>query len=148
MRRALLIIVCVVILIGVALGFLRQWDLRHFGPVLDIRKSQDVEKLLAIANNSRPLREALERFKHDHGTYPEVITNLFPSYLQPAPTMGDRSRWAGWDYMEQSTNSYSLYYQTDWDDHLVYDHLVQSTDQWYYSGSVTQTDLTQKFQQR
>jgi hypothetical protein len=148
MRRALLIILSAVVLIGTALVFVRQWGLRHFGPGYDIRKSQDVERLFVIADASRPLREALEHFKHDHGQYPETITNLFTSYIQVAPTMGDPSRWAGWDYMMQSSNTYSLFYQTDWDDHLCFDHLAQGTDQWYYQGSDAKTDLTQKYQQR
>jgi hypothetical protein len=147
MRKALLIFLCIVILIGVALGFFRQWGLRHFGPVYDPSSSRDVQKLLAIADKSRQLREALERFKHDHGSYPTVVTNLFPSYLQAAPTPAS-FYWAGWYYQQESANSYSMYYKVNWDDGLFYEHGVEGTYRWYYSVSGTKTDVTDKFVQK
>lgn len=146
MRKALITILCVVILVGVALGLLKQSGLLHFGPVYDARRSRDVEKLLVIADDSRPLREALERFKHDQGSYPTVITNLFPSYLQAAPAPAP-FYWAGWYYQQESANSYTLYYKVNWDDGLFYERQVEGADRWYYSVGGKKTDLTEKFGQ-
>jgi hypothetical protein len=138
MRKAFLILLCVVIVIGIGISF-------FLWPV-SVSKL-DVQKLLTIADNGRPLREALERFKRDQGNYPAKATNLFHSYLQlaPIPTPFD---WGGWDYLQDSTNSYYLFYKINWDDHLAYEHLVHGTDRWYYSASGTQIDLTHKLRQR
>jgi hypothetical protein len=143
MRKALIIILSIVVVIGIVLFLLRQWSPTSYDP----NDSRDLQKLSSIADNSRPFREALEKFKHDHGIYPQANTNIFPSYLIKTDAPDDFSDWAGWRYFP-GTNSYTLFYQVNWDDGLWYDHLVNGTNQWYYSTSTTQIDLTQKFQQR
>lgn len=146
MRKSLPILFCVVLVIGVSAGVLLWYGSRTGGPRYNPRSNRDVQKLQAIAENGRPLREALERYKHDQGSYPPVVTNLFPVYLQPAPTPTE-FHWAGWHYMRESTNSYSLYYKLNWDDGLFYEHQLQGTNRWYWSGSgFAETDLTGKFQ--
>jgi hypothetical protein len=148
MRKALLIIFGAVVLIGVGLFFLHRWGLHTFGPGYDPNNSHDLQKLMAIADDSRPFRDALERFRHDHGSYPAAATNLFPKYLRSTNSPEDFSDWIGWRYIETTTNGYSLHYQVNWDDGLWYEHLASGTDRWHYSTSVSDTDLTQKFEHR
>ena len=148
MRKGLIIILCLAVLMGIALEFVHRWSLRTFGEDYDPDNIHDMQKLVVIAENSRPLREALERFKHDRGVYPNA-SNLFSSYL-PATNRpaDDFSDWAGWRYLPASTNSYTLFYQANWDGGLWYDHLVNGTDQWYLSDSGAPIDLTQKLRQK
>jgi hypothetical protein len=150
MRKAFLILLCVVILIGVSAVILNRHLSHIYGPYYDPSNSRDLQKLLAIVDGSRPLREALERFKNDQGDYPTTVTNLFPSYLQTknAPEDFNIKDWAGWEYNRESTNSYELFYQLDWDGGLWFDHSVDGTNQWSWSTSDRVVDLTQKVQQR
>jgi len=141
MRKTIIMILCVATLLGVCAGLLHWWGTNTFGGY-NPNSSHDVQKLFTIAENSRPLRDALERFKHDKNGYPNVVTNLFPSYLQAAPIWLE-----DWHYELESTNGYILHYQTGWDDALCYEHLVSGANDWYYWNGVTRTDLTQKFQQ-
>jgi len=148
MRKALPIVFITVALIGVGLVFFHRWALHTFGPSYDPTNSHDLQKLMAIADDSRPFRAALEQFRHDHGSYPPAATNLFPAYLHATNSPDDFSDWAGWRYVEATTNGYTLLYTVNWDDGFWYEHLATGTDQWHYSTSVTGIDLTQKFNQR
>ena len=148
MRKALFIIFSVAILIGLGLFFFHRWALHTFGPSYDPTNSHDLQKLATIADDSRPFRDALERFRLDHGSYPAAATNLFPTYLHATNSPEDFSDWLGWRYVEAATNSYTLFYKVSWDDGLWYEHLASGTDQWHYSTSVAITDLTQMFEQR
>jgi len=148
MRKALLIFFSAAILIGVSLFFLHRWALHTFGSSYDPNNSHDLKNLMAIADDSRPFRDALERFRHDHGVYPAAVTNLFPAYLQATNSPEVFSDWVGWRYVEATPNSYTLHYQANWDDGLWYEHVASGTDQWHYTTSVTDIDLTLKFEQR
>ena len=148
MRKALPIVFIAVVLIGISLFFLHRWALHTFGTSYDPTNSRDLQKLMAVADDSRPLRAALEQFRHDHGSYPPAATNLFPAYLHATNSPDDFSDWAGWRYVEATTNGYTLLYKVNWDDGFWYEHLATGTDQWHYSTSVTGIDLTQKFEQR
>jgi len=148
MRKALLIFFSAAILIGVGLFFLHQWALHAFGPSYDPTNSRDLQKLMAIADDSRPFRDALERFRHDHGSYPVAAANLFPTYLHATNSPEDFSDWVGWRYVVATTNSYTLHYQANWDDGLWYEHPASGTDQWHYSTSGADVDLTLKFERR
>jgi hypothetical protein len=148
MRKALPIFFIAVVLIGLALFFLHRRALHTFGPSYDPTNKRDLQKLMAIADDSRPLRAALEQFRHDHGSYPPAATNLFPAYLHSNKSSEDSSDWAGWRYVEATTNGYTLLYKVNWDDGFWYEHLATGTDHWHYSTSVTGIDLTQKFEQR
>ena len=148
MRKALPIIFIAVVLVGVILFFIHRWALHTFGPSYDPTNSHDLQKLVAIADGSRPFRDALERFRRDHGSYPAAATNLFPAYLHATNSPEDFSDWIGWRYVEATTNSYTIFYQVNWDDGFWYEHLALGTIRWHYSTSVADTDLTQKFEQR
>ena len=115
MRKTLLIVFAAVILMGIGVLFLRRWGLNTFGTGYDPNKRQDVRKLIVIADDSRPVRELLERFRHDQGRYPEVLSNLFPTYLHATNSPGDFTDWNGWRY-EGASNSYTLRYQVNWDE--------------------------------
>jgi hypothetical protein len=103
---------------------------------------------MAIADDSRPFRDALEHFRQDHGNYPAAATSLFPTYLHSTNSPDDFSDWIGWRYIEATTNGYSLHYQVNWDDGLWYEHVTSGVDRWHYITSVADTDLTQKFEQK
>jgi len=148
MRKALPIIVTAVVLIGVCLFFLNRWALHTFGHSYDPTNSRDLQKLMAIADDSRPFRDALERFRHDHGSYMAADANFFTTYLHATNSADACPDWAGWRCVEATTNSYTLFYQPCWNDGFWYEHLATGTDQWHYSTSVTDIDLTQKFEQR
>jgi hypothetical protein len=145
MRKIILIIICVFAFIGVGLVLLVRW---HFGPYYDPSNSQGLQKLRTLADVSRPLREALERFKDDHGRYPNSTTNLFPLYLRTTNTTDDFTDWQGWRCVELSSNSYELFYQLEWDGGLWFDHSPSGTNQWTWSTSNRAVDLTKVFQQR
>jgi hypothetical protein len=155
MRKALLIFLCVVILIGVGAVFLNR-QMRHiYGPGYDPSNSRDLQKLLVIANAGRPLREALARFKIDHGYYPMEAADFIPSYLQPTNVPDilntndyNEKDWAGWEYHRESTNHYQLFFQLDWDGGLWYEPSAEGTNQWSWSTSDRVVDLTQKFRIR
>ena len=144
MRKALLILLCVVFVIGGGTVILHWYGSRIGGPVYDPTNSRDVALLQGIAQTSRPLREGLERFRNNQGGYPSVVTNLFPTYLQPAPEPTE-FHWSGWLYLRETTSSYSLYYKLNWDDGLFYEHQVQGTNRWYVAGN-KYADLTGEFQ--
>jgi hypothetical protein len=145
MRKFLLILFCIVVITFIGFVAYVRW---HWGPGYDPSNSQDVHQLLVFADNSLPLREALERFKQDHGGYPTDVTNLFPSYL-PATNAPDHLKdWAGWEYHPVSTNGYSLFYQLEWDGGLWFEHSVNGTNQWQWSTSDRVVDLTHQFQKR
>jgi len=148
MRKALPIIFITIALIVVGLFFFHRWALHTFGRSYDPNNSLDLQKLMAMADDSLPFRDALERFRHDHGGYPAAVTNLFPAYLHTTNSPEDFSDWAGWRYVAATTNSYTLHYQANWDDGLWYEHLASETDHWHYSTSVTNINLTPKFEQR
>jgi hypothetical protein len=150
MRKAIPIILCVIVVLGIGGVAL----LRHMSHVhgWGFTPEHDMDKLRIIADDSRPLRDALERFKHDQGEYPTSVTNLISSYLQPTnvPDVLNTNDyytkdWAGWEYHRKSTNSYNLFFQLDWDGGLSYEHLVAGTNQWSWSTSDRVVDLTQKF---
>ena len=152
MRKKTIILISVVILIGGCAGAFFWFDSLFSGiggPIYDLNNKQDVQKLLSIADGGRSFREALERFKHDHGSYPNDITNLIPAYLQGELTPAPASCWAGWYYFQESTNGYMIFYKLNWDDDLLYEHMVHGSNRWciVFDGE-TQTDLTLKFQQR
>jgi hypothetical protein len=148
MHKAVLMFICVVILIGVGSVFLNYHLKRVYGVGYDPNNSRDLQKLLAIAGDSLPLREALERFKYDRGGYPRKSADLFPSYLRATNTTDELSDWAGWNYHPESTESYVLIYKANWDDGLSYEQLTNNTHTWYYFTSTKVTDLTQKFEQK
>lgn len=153
MRKTFLILFCVVIVIGVGAVLLNR-HMRHvFGPGLT--PEHDIDKLLVIADDSRPIREALERFKIAQGCYPMKVASFIPSYLQPTnvPDVLNTNDyltkdWGGWEYHPESTNSYELFFQLDWDSGLWYEHSAEGTNHWSWSTSDRVVDLTQKFQDR
>jgi hypothetical protein len=148
MHKALLILFCAVLVIGAGACILLWYGSHIGGPRYNPGDSRDVQKLRVIAENGQPLREALEHYKNDHGTYPMTVDDLFPSYLQSAP-IPSPIHWAGWYYQQESTNSYSLYYKLNWDDGLFYEHLVEGTNRWRYAGSEHEVvELTHEFQLR
>lgn len=58
---------------------------------------------------SEPVIAALEKFKADHGSYPEKLTELVPDYLPESPTMPD-----GLEYSYSSTGdgyAFSFHYR-------------------------------------
>src|SRR5437868_4199043 len=116
MRKALLIFFGAVIVIGIVLYFIHQHAEHTFGTSYDPSNSHDLEKIIVIGDNSRPLREALERFRHDHGCYPIEASNLFSGYLKRTNAPDDVSFWAGWNVDDLSTNHYLLVYKVGWDD--------------------------------
>lgn len=137
MRKAFLILFWIVLMIGVSAGALLWYVSRIGGSRYDPSDKRDMQKLRVIAESARPLREWLELFKKDHDTYPGT-----------APIPSSLSR-AGWHYQRESTNSYSLYYQLNWDDGLFYEHLVQGTNRWFYAGGKpTEIDLTRDLEQK
>jgi len=148
MRKAFIILFCLVVVIGVAAVLLNR-HLRHvFGP--EFSPEHDMDKLLIIADDSRPMREALERFKHDHAYYPDRIDSIIPSYLQPTnvPDILNTNDyyftkdWGGWEYHLMSTNSYELFFQLDWDGGLWYEHSAEGTNHWYWSIGDRDVNLT------
>jgi len=148
MRKAILIIVSLVILVSIGLYFLGQ-HMRHiYGTSYDPNDRRDLQKLIVIGDASRPLRDALERFRHEHGSYPTVASNLFPAYLQRTNAPDDFSDWSGWNMMDVASNHYLLVYKVGWDDGLCYEHMTNDMPSWFYFSSVAHTDLTQKFEQR
>jgi hypothetical protein len=132
------------ILIGVGLFLFHRMAVDIFGVSYDPNNSDDLQKLMVIADTSRPFRSALERFKQDHGSYPARAGDLFPSYLQSTNGPNDYSDWAGWHYEPESTNSYQLFFHPAWDDGFWLER-SNGVDHWTYSTSVANTDLTQKF---
>jgi hypothetical protein len=150
MRKALIILLCVVLLVGAGAVALHRFGLRVYGPGYDPNNSSDVQKLGLLVDGSRPLREALERFRHENGGYPGAATNLFPSYLQAQTNRApyDWSDWAGWNYCGETSNSYTLIQKVNWDDGMSFDRLTNGAVKWSYFTSVTNTDLTPAFQQR
>ena len=150
MRKKTIILIAVVILIGGCAGAYFWFDSvvsGMFGPIYDVNNKRDIQKLSSIAEGGRPFREALERFKQDHGDYPNDITNLIPSYLQGELTPAPMSCWAGWQYWPESTNGYSIAYRLNHDDDLIYEHLVHGTNRWYLSDEATRTDLPLRLEQ-
>jgi hypothetical protein len=153
MRKTPLIIICVIAAIGIgAVLFSRQ--MRHgFGAYLT--PEDDLGTLLVIADDSRPLRDALERFRSVRGFYPADVAIIIPSYLQPtnipsALNTNDYSAndWGGWEYHSQSINSYELFFQLDWDGGLWYEQSSEGTNSLSWSTSDRVVDLTQKFLRR
>ena len=146
MRKGFIIIFCVVIVLGVAAVLLNRHMHHVFGP--GFTPEHDMDKLLIIADDSRPIREALERFKHDHDYYPTTVASFIPSYLQPTNVPGVLNTndyfakdWGGWEYHPKSTNSYELFFQLDWDGGLWYEHSAESTNHWSWSTSDRVVDL-------
>jgi hypothetical protein len=148
MRKAIISILCVLILAGVCSGLLHWFGVRTYGPDYDPSNSGDLQKLRAFADGSRPLREAFERFRDDHGSYPKSTTNLFPLYLLTTNTPHDFTDWQGWRCVDLSSNSYQLYYQINWDGGLWFDHSTNGASQWTWSTSDHAVDLTTEFQHR
>jgi hypothetical protein len=147
MSKALVVLVVVAAFIGIGLIFINNWAVKTFGVAYDPSNSRDLQKLLIIADNSRPLREALERYKLDHGNYPDDSTNLFPSYLHSTNGPNDFSDWAGWRYEPETTNTYSLIYKANWDDGLDCE-CSNNICHWDYFTSTRNTDLTQTLKDR
>jgi hypothetical protein len=143
MRKLFLITLCAFVLIGIGLFRFHNWASRTFGVSYNPNNSRDLQKLSAIAKDSLPLRKALERFKQDHGNYPDNVTNLFFSYLKSTNGPNDFSDWAGWRYQPESTNSYSLFYHPNWDDGFWYE-CSNEIDSWHYSDGTENADLTEK----
>jgi len=150
MRKAFLIFLCVTIVLGMGMVFLHRQMQRIYGPGYNPDNSHDLQKLVIIAEASRPLCEALERFKNDRGNYPSSVIDLIPAYLQTknAPDDFNTKDWAGWEYLRESTNSYQLFFQLDWDGGLWFEHLASGTNHWSWSTSDRVIDLTPKFQIR
>ena len=151
MRKKILISVVTLFLTGVGAVvfclYSRLGDV--FGPVYESNSKQDVQKLFRIADSCAPLCEALERFKHDQDSYPNAISNLFPSYLRSKPVPPSLTDWVDWVYQQVSKDSYSLYYKLNVDDDLVCEHGLHGTNVWtvYFEGHI-ETNLTQEFWQR
>jgi hypothetical protein len=146
MRKAFIIFFCVAIVIGVAAALLNR-HMRHvFGP--GFTPEHDMDSLLIIADDSRPIREALERFKNDHTNYPMTVASIIPSYLQPTnvPDVLNTNDyltkdWGGWEYLPKSSNSYELFFQLDWDGGLWYEQSAEGTNHWSWSTSDRVVDL-------
>jgi hypothetical protein len=149
MRKKFVTFVWVVVLIGIGATILLR-QIRHVNGRYVPDTKWGLQNLRTIADNSHPLRDALERFKSDSGNYPATVTNLFPSCLQAsnAPDGWNTKDWAGWEYHPQSTNGYELFYQLDWDGGLWFEHSFYGTNQWSWSSSSDVVDLTQKFQEK
>ena len=148
MRKAITTILCLVILIAIG-GVILVRHMSHiYGPIYT--PQHDMDKLLTIANTSRPLQEALERYKNERGHYPSTITNLFPAYLQPtnAPEDFFVKDWGGWDYFVQATDSYELYFQLCWDGGLFCEHSVVGTNHWSWNIGNGAVDLTQEIERK
>jgi hypothetical protein len=143
MRKSVFVLFCSFVLFAVA-GVI---VFRHLSRIFP---NYTPEQLNAIADSSRPFREALEKFKNEQGHYPTEITNLIPSYLQRtnAPNLPDQKDWAGWDYSIESSNHYQLFYQLDWDGGLSFDHSAGGSNHWSRASSGKAIDLPPSFQQR
>ena len=83
-RNVLIGISALVILAAIGAGALELYFRHVFGPEIDPRSSQGVQAGSSLGSNCRgrrPLHDALERFKREHGSYPVDFTNLVPNYL-------------------------------------------------------------------
>jgi hypothetical protein len=149
MLKTPLIIICVVAAIGIGAILFSRPMWHAFGTYLT--PEHNLGKLLAIADDSRPLRDALERFRNAQGFYPADVGSIIPSYLQPTNVpdvlnTNDYSEkdWGGWEYHSESTNSYELFFQLDWDGGLWYEQSAEGTNSLSWSTSDRVVDLTQK----
>ena len=144
-RNVLIGISALVILAAIGAGGLELYFRRVFGPGIDPRSSQGVQALVQIAGASRPLRDALERFKREHGSYPVDFTNLVPNYLPVTNASDDISDFAGWDYYpKESSSGYELMHQIDWDDLFGCECESNGARTWTCWTSTGDIDLTEK----
>ena len=145
-RNALVVGCAVLVTAAMGLGALQLYFVHIFGYGIDPNSSQGLQTLCEIAGASRPLRDALDQYKRDHGSYPASITNLFPAYLKKTTNAPeDFSDFAGWDYRpHESLDQYELRHQVDWDDAFCYECPSNGTRLWTYSTSTGGIDLTGK----
>jgi hypothetical protein len=101
--------------------------LRNFnGPTPD--DAQGLQKLRDIAATANPIILALERYHHDHGTFPGTLSSLSPEYLS-GPISG---RWSYYFSPKVDKNSYRLVTKISIDPLLYYDYASKVVGGWVY----------------
>ena len=61
------------------------------------------ENLSKLAMNGEPIVDALEKYKNDHGEYPEKLSQLIPEYIQSIPATGVDPLILPWEFLGQNT---------------------------------------------